>query len=96
MGTSRRCARLLASGAVSVVHLPNELAARLATEAARRGVTVDELVFEALTIRFPDAGRDTGGDALEAFIGSGDSGDPAWATGDSVELRRHAANRRAG
>lgn len=49
------------------VHVPQDLAARLAAEAARRGLNVDELSTELLT-----AGLST--DGLEAFIGSGHSG----------------------
>lgn len=49
------------------VHLPQDLADRLAAEAARRGLDVDELSTELLT-----AGLST--DGLEAFIGSGHSG----------------------
>jgi hypothetical protein len=59
---------------MSVVHLPDELIDRLAAEAARRGMTVDELAAEALAVRFPQAGSDPGDDSLEAFIGSGTSG----------------------
>jgi hypothetical protein len=81
---------------MSTVHLPDELVDRLAAEAARRGISVDELAAETLAARFPGAGPDLGGDALEAFIGSGDSGDPAWAARDTAELRKDAATRRAG
>lgn len=81
---------------MSSVHLPDELVDRLAAEAARRGMTVDELAAEALAARFPHTAFDVGGDALEAFIGSGDSGDPSWAGRDSAELRKDAATRRAG
>ena len=81
---------------MSIVHLPDELVDRLAAEAARRGISVDDLAAEALAARFPHTAPDTGGDALEAFIGSGDSGDPAWAARDSAELRKDAAGRRAG
>lgn len=49
------------------VHVPQDLAARLASEAARRGLDVDELSTELLT-----AGLSR--DGLEAFIGSGHSG----------------------
>ncbi len=56
------------------VHLPEELADRLTAEAARRGMSVDEVAAEALAARYPKAGSDPGYDALEAFIGSGDSG----------------------
>lgn len=59
---------------MSVVHLPDELVDRLAAEAARRGISVDELAAQTLTARFPDEVSDPGGDALEAFIGSGSSG----------------------
>jgi hypothetical protein len=53
-------------------HLPEELADRLTAEAARRGVSVDEVAAEALAARYPRAGSDPSYDALEAFIG-GDS-----------------------
>lgn len=83
--------------AMSSVHLPDELADRLAVEAARRGISVDELAAEALEDRFPPPGNGTeGGDALEAFIGSGDSGDPSWASQPASELRAEAYRRQAG
>ena len=58
------------------VTLPAEIAARLAAEAARRGVSVDDLAAELIAARLPkpvqpESERD---DALEAFIGSGRSG----------------------
>lgn len=53
------------------LNLPEELAARLAAEATRRGITVDDLVAEMVAARLPAEGHD---DALEAFIGSGSSG----------------------
>jgi plasmid stability protein len=59
---------------MSVVHLPDELVERLAAEAARRGISVDDLATETLSSRFPGEGPDAGRDALEAFIGSGRSG----------------------
>jgi plasmid stability protein len=59
---------------MSTVHLPDELVNRLAVEAARRGISVDELAAETLQSRFPGEGVDPDRDALEAFIGSGDSG----------------------
>jgi hypothetical protein len=79
------------------VHLPDELAERLAAEAARRGMSVDEVAAELLAASFTPVGR-TGRqvDPLEAFIGSGDSGDPGWATRDTAELRRKADDGRAG
>jgi hypothetical protein len=80
----------------AIVHLPDELAGRLAAEAARRGMSVDEVAAEALAARFPDTAGGGGRDALEAFIGSGDSGDPGWAGRDTADLRAEAATRRAG
>lgn len=53
------------------VHLPEELAARLAAEASRRGVSVDELTIELLADRLPaEAGR---GPRRLAFAGIGAS-----------------------
>ncbi|MGH9121512.1 MAG: hypothetical protein ACRDYC_06150 [Acidimicrobiales bacterium] len=57
-----------------MVHLPDELVDRLATAAARRGISVDEIAAETLTARFPIEVSGSGSDALEAFIGSGRSG----------------------
>jgi len=74
------------------VHLPEELAARLAAEAARQGRDVDEVAAELLGDRLPAAEGEL--DVLEAFIGSGDSGDPSWAGRDTAELRAEAAARR--
>jgi plasmid stability protein len=54
------------------VHLPDELAARLAAESARRGISVEELTAELLGERLPSTGPDNF--ALDAFIGSGSSG----------------------
>ena len=52
----------------------------------------DELTAELLAAGLP-AGEEV--DALEAFIGSGDSGDPSWAGRDTRELRAEATARRA-
>ena len=82
------------------VELPEALAERLAAEAARRGVTVEDLAVETLESRY---GREAsarrehtpeGADALEAFIGSFDSGDPDWASTNTHELRAQAEARR--
>ncbi len=54
------------------VHLPEELAARLAAESARRGISVEELTAELLGERLASTGPDNS--ALDAFIGSGSSG----------------------
>ena len=51
-----------------IVNLPEDLAARLAAEATRRGITVDEVLTEMLAARLPAE------DPLEAFIGCGASG----------------------
>lgn len=53
------------------VHLPDELRARLAAEAARQGKSVDALVAEIVAAQIP---AETTEDPLEAFIGSGSSG----------------------
>lgn len=58
-----------AGGVTLTVHLPAELAARLAAEATRRQITVDELLAELVAARLGD-----GEDPLEAFIASGASG----------------------
>jgi len=50
------------------VNLPEDLAARLAAEANRRGITVDEVLAEMVAARLPAE------DPLEAFIGCGASG----------------------
>ena len=80
------------------LHLPDELADRLAVEAARRGMSVDELAAETLADRFPPAARPERdqSDPLEAFIGSGDSGDPSWAARPIGQLRAEAYKRQAG
>ncbi len=52
----------------TTVHVPEDLADRLAVEASRRGLTVDELSADLLA-----AGL-SGEDSLEAFIGSIHSG----------------------
>jgi plasmid stability protein len=62
-------------GVSAIVHLPDELADRLAVEAARRGISVDELSAELVAAGLPPDGRAEGEpDPLEAFIGSGHSG----------------------
>lgn len=79
------------------VEVPEPLAGRLAAEAARRGVSVEVVAVEALegfygkTNPTPDA---DGVDALAAFIGCADSGDPDWASRDIHELRAEAAARK--
>ena len=57
------------------VNLPEDVAARLAAEATRRGVTVEEVAAELIARLAPHpAQRPTADDALEAFIGCGSSG----------------------
>ena len=75
------------------VHLPEQLAGTLTAEAARRGVSVDDLSAELVAAGLP-AGSDP--DPLEAFIGSGDSGDPTWAARHTHDLRAEASTRQVG
>lgn len=75
--------------------VPEPLAGRLAAEAARRGVSVEAVAVEALEgVYGPVEPAAPSGDALEAFIGSFDSGDPEWAGTDTHALRGRAAARR--
>jgi hypothetical protein len=80
------------------VDLPEPLAERLAAEAARRGVTVEDLALEAIEGRYgPGRSAERSGhgvDALQAFIGCADSGDPDWASRDIHELRAEFAKRK--
>lgn len=70
------------------VELPEGLAERLAAEAERRGVSVEDLAVETLQGHYAD--RSQRRDGLDAFLGSFDSGDPDWAGTDTHELRRRA------
>ncbi len=54
-----------------VVHLPEDLAARVEAAAAQRGLSAEEVVAEAVAAHLPAPDTD---DPLEAFIGSGSSG----------------------
>jgi hypothetical protein len=74
------------------VHVPDELAGRLSAEAARRGMGVEQLSAELLAAGLPIT---PGIDPVEAFIGSGDSGDPSWAGGETRQLRLEAVARRS-
>lgn len=74
--------------------LPDSLAARLEAEAARRGTSVEELAVAALAERYGRGHEErTSEDALEAFLGSVDSGDPDWARTDTHQLRAEADRR---
>jgi hypothetical protein len=53
-----------------VVKLPEDLAARVEAAAAKRGVSAEEVVAEAVAAHLPSDDSDP----LEAFIGSGSSG----------------------
>jgi hypothetical protein len=68
------------------VTLRDEVGPRLLAEAARRGVTPEQLAAEMLDAQLP---RD---DALEAFIGSGHSGRAELL--DLHTARREAADRK--
>lgn len=72
--------------------LPPEARARLEAEAARRGITLDQLVAE-LSNQFPSSGASVADDALGRFLGCGNSGDAAWATRDIHEVRHDLAQR---
>lgn len=74
------------------IDLPPEARARLEAEAARRGISLDQLVAE-LSNQFPVQGKADAGNALRKFFGCGDSGDPKWATTDIHELRHEMARR---
>ena len=74
------------------LELPAEAQARLEAEATRRGITVDQLVTE-LAAGLPSK-QDLAAGTLDEFFGSGDSGDPSWASRDIHELRTEAARRR--
>lgn len=60
-----------------VLHLPDELAAQLEREAARRGATVEELAVEALRRRYGQQPGASDASTLDAFIGCGASGERA-------------------
>jgi plasmid stability protein len=82
---------------MAMVNLPEELARRLEAEAARRGVSPDEFAAEALQRVLGDREQtptQERADAIEAFIGCGDSGDPDWAGRDIHDLRAEAAARK--
>lgn len=70
-GVADRPAASSLVGVSTIVHLSDELAARLAAEASRRGISIDELLAELVATRLPAA---EGDDPLEAFIASGRSG----------------------
>lgn len=78
------------------VEVPEPLASRLAAEAARRGVDPADLAVETLqhTLGASDNLEPEAGDPLDAFVGSFDFGDPAWASTDVAVLRAEAAARR--
>lgn len=73
--------------------LSADVRSRLEAEAARRGITLGELITQ-LAAELPVPSESTEPDALHAFFGSGDSGDPSWATRDIHELRHELAARR--
>ncbi len=73
--------------------LPEAAQARLQAEATRRGITLDQLIAE-IAETFPAEADEPAAGTLEGFFGSGDSGDPTWATRDIHELRHDLAQRR--
>ena len=72
--------------------LPAEAQARLQAEATRRGITLDQLIAELADQLPAETAAEPG--TLEGFFGSGDSGDPSWASRDLHELRHDLAQRR--
>jgi plasmid stability protein len=58
---------------MSTVHLPEELAERLAVEAARRGISVDDLATEALLAHYPQKQPEGGPLRHLAFVAIGAS-----------------------
>ncbi len=72
--------------------LPAEAQARLQAEATRRGLTLDQLIAELADQLPAETAAEPG--TLEGFFGSGDSGDPSWASRDLHELRHDLAQRR--
>jgi hypothetical protein len=83
--------RMLVSVTVTI-NIPADAQARLQAEAARRGITLDQLVSE-LAAQLPASDKPASNGGLSEFFGSGDSGDPTWATRDIHELRHELAQR---
>ena len=75
--------------------IPEPLFERLARLAAKRGLTPDEFVAEILVQRADAEGNESDVEALDAFIGSVETGDTGWAGTDAAELRRQADVRRS-
>ncbi len=73
------------------VPLPDDLATRLEAEAARRGMTAEELAAEVIRDHLPAEGRATG-EALEAFFGVG--GSETAEPSDIKRIRREVAERK--
>lgn len=76
--------------------LPAEAQARLEAEATRRGITLDQLIAELAASLPAETAAENAAEpgTLEGFFGSGDSGDPGWASRDLHELRHDLAQRR--
>lgn len=81
---------------MSTIELPDDVAAALAAAATARGVTEAELIAELVgdtADEFVGGGASARADALDAFLGCADSGDPEWAATDTKVLRKQAAAR---
>jgi len=84
------------------VNLPDDVARRLAAEAARRGITPEQVALEAIEAQFPAEGterpaRPQPGRERFGFIGLGDSGPGGGDIGrrhDEI-LREHFATKTA-
>jgi hypothetical protein len=70
--------------------IPEPLFERIARLAAKRGLTPDEFVAEILVERADAESNESDVEALDAFIGCVETGDPSWAGTDTAELRRQA------
>ena len=73
---------------MSTIEVPDDVAIALAAAAAKRGITVAELIAELVSDRPESAG-------LDGFLGCIDSGDPEWAGTDTAVLRKQADARRS-
>ncbi len=74
---------------MSMIELPDDVAASLAAAAADRGITEAELIAELVS---SDPSEPVG---LDGFLGCMDSGDPDWASTDTAVLRKAADVRRS-
>ncbi|MCP4959592.1 MAG: hypothetical protein GY925_10020 [Actinomycetia bacterium] len=77
---------------MTTIELPDDVVEALATAAAQRGVSIEQLATETLAERF---GAAPDGDGLANFVGCIDTDDPDWASTDTATLRKAADARRS-